>query len=198
MMVTRFDVGGSRAGTQTGYSAYGYSGQVRIQIDGVNTTEGTGAAGFYYDYGSFDEIQLGGDGNDASAATPGLQLNAVIKSGGNQLRGDVYFDYENKSLQGRNVTDRLRRLGIGEGNRILTYYDPNVSIGGPIKRDKLWYFGSVRNQRTGVTQSGFPVEEPSDFEFVTKTGYGRNVLQREAQILDTLERAKAKLRDAKA
>src|SRR5687767_14959483 len=63
MMVTRFDVGGSRAGTQTSYSAYGYSGQVRIQIDGVNTTEGTGAAGFYYDYGSFDEIQLGGDGN---------------------------------------------------------------------------------------------------------------------------------------
>ena len=168
MMVTRFDVGGSRAGTQTGYSAYGYSGQVRIQIDGVNTTEGTGGAGFYYDYGSFDEIQLGGDGNDASAATPGVQLNAVIKSGGNQFRGDVYFDYENKSLQGHNVTDRLRRLGVGEGSRILTYYDPNVSAGGPIKRDKLWYFGSVRNQRTGRTQSGFPVEEPSDFEFVTK------------------------------
>ena len=172
MMVTRFDVGGSRAGTQTDYSAYGYSGQVRIQIDGVNTTEGTGAAGFYYDYGSFDEIQLGGDGNDASAATPGVQLNAVIKSGGNQFRGDAYFDYENKSLQGRNVTDRLRRLGVGEGNRIITYYDPNFSAGGPIKRDKLWYFGSVRNQRTGRTQSGFPVEAPSDFEFVTKLQNG--------------------------
>lgn len=172
MMVTRFDVGGSRAGTQTDYSAYGYSGQVRIQIDGVNTTEGTGAAGFYYDYGSFDEIQLGGDGNDASAATPGVQLNAVIKSGGNQFRGDAYFDYENKSLQGHNVTDRLRRLGIGEGSRILTYYDPNISAGGPIKRDKVWYFGSVRNQRTGRTQSGFPVEEPSDFEFVTKLQNG--------------------------
>jgi hypothetical protein len=172
MMVTRFDVGGSRAGTQTSYSAYGYSGQVRIQIDGVNTTEGTGAAGFYYDYGSFDEIQLGGDGNDASAATPGVQLNAVIKSGGNRFRGDAYLDYENKSLQGQNITDRLQRLGVGEGDRILTYYDPNVSAGGPIKKDKMWYFGSVRNQRTGVTQSGFPVEEPSDFEFVTKLQNG--------------------------
>jgi hypothetical protein len=37
-MVTSFDVGGSRAGTQTGYSAFGYSGQVRVQVDGVNTT----------------------------------------------------------------------------------------------------------------------------------------------------------------
>ena len=85
-MVTSFDVGGSRAGTQTGYSAFGYSGQVRVQVDGVNTTEGTGGAGFYYDYGSFQELQLTGDGADASATTPGVQLNAVIRSGGNSSR----------------------------------------------------------------------------------------------------------------
>ena len=167
MMVTRFDVGGSRAGTQTGFSAYGYSGQVRVQVDGVNTTEGTGAAGFYFDYGSFEEIQLGNDGNDASAATPGVQLNAVIKSGGNQFRGDLYFDYENESLQGDNVDDDLRRLGIGSGVKILKYYDPNLSAGGPILRDKLWYFGSYRHQNTGVTVLGFPADNPSDFEFET-------------------------------
>jgi hypothetical protein len=168
MMVTRFDVGGSRAGTQTGFSAFGYTGQVRVQVDGVNTTEGTGAAGFYYDYGSFDELQLGTDGNDAQAAAPGAQVNAVIKSGGNQFRGDLYFDYENQSLQGQNVDDRLARLGIGEGTRILTYRDPNLSAGGPIRRDKLWYFGSFRDQVTGVTVAGFPVEAPSDFEFPTR------------------------------
>ncbi|MGH9384478.1 MAG: carboxypeptidase regulatory-like domain-containing protein [Vicinamibacterales bacterium] len=168
MMVTRFDVGGSRAGTQTGFSAFGYSGQVRVQVDGVNTTEGTGAAGFYYDYGSFDELQLGTDGNDAQAATPGAQVNAVIKSGGNQFRGDLYLDYENQKLQGRNIDDRLARLGVGEGTRILKYRDPNISGGGPIKRDKLWYFGSYRDQQTGVTVAGFPVEAPSDFEFPTR------------------------------
>ena len=119
MMVTAFDVGGSRAGTQTGFSAFGYSGQVRVQVDGVNTTEGTGAAGFYYDYGSFEEVQLGTDGNDASAATPGVQLNAVIKSGGNQFRSDIYFDYENEHLQGDNVDEGLKNLGIGTGTKIL-------------------------------------------------------------------------------
>lgn len=172
MMVTRFDVGGSRAGTQTGFSAFGYSGQIRAQIDGVNTTEGTGAAGFYYDYGSFDEIQIGADGHDAAAATPGVQLNAVIKSGGNQLKGEMYVDFENESLQGRNVDDRLRRLGIGEGSRITRYYDPNGNIGGPVRKDKLWYFVSVRNQRIGTTVAGFPVDDPSDFEFLTRLQNG--------------------------
>ncbi|MBI4478247.1 MAG: TonB-dependent receptor [Acidobacteria bacterium] len=172
MMVTRFDVGGSRAGTQTGYSAFGYSGQNRVQVDGVNTTEGTSAAGFYYDYGSFEEIQLGTDGNDASAPTPGTQLNAVIKSGGNTFRGNFYLDFENESMQGRNVDDRLRRLGIGEGSRVTRYFDPNGDIGGPIKRDKFWYFTSWRNQRIGTTVGGFPVEAPSDFEFLTRLQNG--------------------------
>ncbi len=168
MMVTRFDVGGSRAGTQTGFSAFGYTGQVRVQVDGVNTTEGTGAAGFYYDYGSFDELQLGNDGNDASAATPGVQLNAVIKSGGNQFRGDLYYDYENEKLQGNNITDELRRRGASDFV-ILKYRDPNLTAGGPIKRDKLWYFGSYRDQQTGTTVLGFPQPTPDpDFEFPTR------------------------------
>src|SRR5687768_4820192 len=167
-MVTTFDVGGSRAGTQTGFSAFGYGGQVRVQVDGVNTTEGTGAAGFYYDYGSFQELQLTGDGADASAATPGVQLNAVIRSGGNKFKGDFYYDYENQRLQSRNLTDGLRRLGVTEGTRILLYRDPNFAIGGPIKRDRMWFFTSVRDQRTGVTVDGFPVEDPGNFFFETR------------------------------
>src|SRR5918994_936634 len=53
VQMTRIDVGGNRAGTQTGYVAYGFSGQVRVLVEGINTTEGTGGAGFYFDYGSF-------------------------------------------------------------------------------------------------------------------------------------------------
>jgi|RhiMethySRZTD1v2_1073278.scaffolds.fasta_scaffold12054_3 hypothetical protein len=168
MMVSNFDVGGSRAGTQTGFSAFGFSDQVRIQVDGVNTTEGTGGAGFYYDYGSFAEIQLGTDGNDAQAATPGVQLNAIIKSGGNKLKGNFHYDYENENLQSKNITPELQQKGAGEGTRILLYRDPNFDIGGPIKRDKFWYYGSIRDQRTGTTVSGFPVEAPSNFFFETR------------------------------
>jgi hypothetical protein len=160
MTVTRFDVGGSTAGTQTGYSAYGFSGQNRVQIDGVNTTEGTGSAGFYFDYGAFDEVQLGADSNDASMPTPGVLVNTVIKSGGNTLKGDIYFDYETPRFQGTNVDDRLLRLGAGTGTRILKYRDPNGSIGGPIKRDRMWFFISLRDQYIVTNVTGFPVDKP--------------------------------------
>lgn len=165
-MVTRFDVGGSTAGTQTGYTAYGLSGQVRVQIDGVNATEGTGGTG-YFDYGAFDEVQIGTDSNDASMPTPGVQLNAVLKSGGNDFKGEFYLDYENQSLQGRNVDDRLRRLGVGEGTRITKYYDANLQVGGPLQHDKFWYFVSTRGQDIGTKVTGYPVERPGDFEFMT-------------------------------
>ena len=171
--VSTIDVGGSRAGTQTGFEAFGFSGQVRVQVDGVNTTEGTGAAGFYYDYGSFDEIQLGSDGKDAQAATPGVQLNAVIKSGGNNLRGHAVFRLRERrpSGQQRRCTSS-RALGIGQGTRTLKYYDLNGDVGGPIMKDKLWYYVSLRRQNNTVTVTGFPVEDPGSFGQLTSLQNG--------------------------
>src|SRR3954468_11842792 len=58
VVMTNIDVGGNRAGNQTGYRAYGLQGQVRVSVEGINTTEGTGGAGFYFDYGSFEEVFL--------------------------------------------------------------------------------------------------------------------------------------------
>jgi hypothetical protein len=57
--LNRVDVGGATMGTQTTYFAYGYSGQNRPLVEGINTTEGTSAAGFYLDYGSFEEVFIG-------------------------------------------------------------------------------------------------------------------------------------------
>src|SRR5690606_27289369 len=54
VQMSRIDVGGNRAGTQTAYNAYGMAGQVRVLIEGINTTEGTGGAGFYFDYASLE------------------------------------------------------------------------------------------------------------------------------------------------
>ena len=48
------------------------------------------------------------------------------------------------------------------------YRDPNLSVGGPIRKDKMWYFFSFRDQQTGVTVPGFPADKPSDFEFPTR------------------------------
>ena len=86
----RIDVGGNRAGTQTGYTAYGFSGQNRVLVEGINTTEGTGGAGFYVDYGSFEEVFLGTIGQGAEMPTPGVQSQMLGKSGGNKFQGEFY------------------------------------------------------------------------------------------------------------
>ena len=63
--MTGFDVGGSHTGTQTGYITYGVSRSARPSVEGINTTEGMDANGGYFDFGSFEEFQLGGAGNMA-------------------------------------------------------------------------------------------------------------------------------------
>ena len=90
----RIDVGGNRAGTQTGYTAYGYTGQNRVLVEGINTTEGTSGAGFYFDYGSFEEVFLGTIGQGAEMPNPGVQSQILGKSGGNKFQGEFYQDYE--------------------------------------------------------------------------------------------------------
>src|SRR5438034_6199936 len=105
--MSRIDVGGNRAGTQTGYSAYGYGGQNRVLVEGINTTEGTSGAGFYVDYGSFEEVFLGTIGQGAEMPTPGVQSQMLGKSGGNKCRGEVYIDYERNSFQSDNIVGKM-------------------------------------------------------------------------------------------
>jgi hypothetical protein len=164
VVMSRIDVGGNRAGTQTGYTAYGLNGQVRVSVEGINTTEGTGGAGFYFDYGSFEEVFLGVAGQGAEAATPGVQSQFLGKSGSNRFSGEVYTDWYNNSLQASNLSDEhINTFGLRPGsNEVQRYYDVNVNFGGPIKRDKIWFHTSWRKQFNSVDQPQFNFD--SDFD----------------------------------
>ena len=159
----RIDVGGNRAGTQTPYTAYGFAGQVRVLIEGINTTEGTGAAGFYFDYSSVEEVFLGTLGQSAEMPNPGVQSQFITKSGGNQFNGEYYLDWYNNSLQASNIPDDVINRGIRKGsNEIDRYYDTAINAGGPIKADKLWWFGTYRTQFNAVAQPQFDFEQTFD------------------------------------
>ena len=169
--LTRIDVGGSAAGTQTGYTVYGTSGQNRPTVEGIVATEGTDAAGFYYDYGSFEDINVETAAHSAEMPWPGVQSMFVAKSGGNQYHGSWYSDYENKKLQSFNVDESQVQRGAqgsppgvtpplapGDLNRTTSYHDINTDLGGFLKKDKLWWYGSFRNQNVAAQYANFPVQ----------------------------------------
>jgi hypothetical protein len=179
VQMTRIDVGGNRAGTQTGYSAYGFTGQVRVLIEGINTTEGTGGAGFYFDYSSLEEVFLGTSGQSAEMPNPGVQSQFIAKSGGNQFNGEYYLDWYNNSLQGTNIPssytapNAFNNSPIREhSNEIDRYYDTAINVGGPIMRDKVWWFGTYRTQFNAIAQPNFNFDATFDTELWNAVGKG--------------------------
>jgi hypothetical protein len=167
---TRYDVGGSTMGSQTGFRSYGTTSQNWFNLDGIVTNDSAGSAGWYFDYGSFQEIQVSSAANAAEVPVPGTFMNTVIKSGGNELHGSIYVDWENRQFQSANVSDEMKRpcpanaaaaasfsgyCGLFTGDEFSRYNDFNAMAGGPIKKDKLWWYASWRDQYSDLkTQLG--------------------------------------------
>jgi outer membrane receptor protein involved in Fe transport len=151
--VSGVDVGGGAVGTQQSYSNYGTSvGGNKPSLDGVDTREDATGAGFYYDYGAFQEVQIKAMGNDAEMAVPGTQFVGILKSGGDQFHGSAYGAWESPDWQSDNLTDELEARGAKEGNPLKEYHDYNFDLGGPIVKNRLWFYGSYRHQliKSGV------------------------------------------------
>ncbi|HEV3059556.1 MAG TPA: carboxypeptidase regulatory-like domain-containing protein [Vicinamibacterales bacterium] len=184
IQMQRIDVGGSAAGTQTGYSTYDTkSDQHRPMVEGIVNTEGTNAAGFYYDYGSVEEVSLTTGANTADMPWAGVMSQFIAKSGGNTYHGRIYADYENENIQSRNIDAAQIALGVkGAGNlgptdlnRLHSYHDVNGDIGGYVKRDKLWWYSSLRDQDAQSLLPNFPVK-PFETHLQNITGKGTYAL----------------------
>lgn len=177
VQMSRIDVGGNRAGTQTGYVAYGFTDQVRVLIEGINTTEGTGGAGFYFDYSSLEEVFLGTSGQSAEMPNPGVQSQFIAKSGGNTFSGEAYLDWYNNSLQGSNIPAEYSEATAFNGspirahsNEIDRYYDWALNVGGPMVKDKVWWFGTYRTQFNAVAQPNFNFDSTFDTKLWNAVG----------------------------
>ncbi len=168
MQMTSYDVGGSRTGNQTGYRTYGFDDQNQTRLEGIDTTEGTNANAGYFDFGSFEEFQVGGAGADASAFAGGAVLNISVKSGSDRLSGNWYSDYQNEDMIANNVPSSLQvasvangrdfftRVPLARGNQIQKQYDLNGNIGGPLWKRRAWAFYSYRLNDQYKYTTGLP------------------------------------------
>ena len=119
-----------------------------IQIDGMNVGSafnGGGVAGFGYDLANAQEIQITVSGGLGEADRGGPAFNMIPRTGGNTFSGTAFFSNAGEWSQGSNIDDELRGFGITEGAALIKNWDTNLGIGGPIVRDRLWFFGNLRS-----------------------------------------------------
>ncbi len=152
-----FDVAGSHKAQQSGFDAFGLRNQNRIVIDGVDSNFSTGGFGFYMDSLTVNQFNISNAGADVENAWAGNTIVMDIKTGGNDLSALLYADYLGESFVGDNLTSELENRGAGT-NHMLTYWEAHADVGGPLLRDRAWFFLAYNNNLTHRAISGLDPE----------------------------------------
>ena len=118
--------------------------QGRMQIDGlgIQSFGGGGRSSYIADIGNAQEVSFTLSGSLGESETGGTTINIVPRTGGNRYSGNFFTAYSNGHFFGKNNDSRPTAFT----NRLDSEYDVNGSYGGPIVRDRLWFYGSARRQ----------------------------------------------------
>ena len=147
-VTARPDVGGSETGQTAGVSIHGSQTRDLVwNTDGLDMTSNTGSGGVsgqYPNQGAYQEIVVQTRALPAEIGAGGVSVNMITKDGGNRFRGELFSTYTSGALQGNNVSDDQRARGLTAPSAMDAFNDLNGGVGGPIKPDALWFYGSAR------------------------------------------------------
>ena len=121
----------------------------RLTVEGLNISNPPGGnqpPNYTADIGNSSEVTVMTAGGLGEFETAGVQMNIVPKQGGNSLSGLIASSGFSKGMQSDNYSADLQARGAGAPNPTYHVYDFNAAVGGPIKKDRLWYYMSVRQQ----------------------------------------------------
>lgn len=146
VLMDRVNVGGSESGQQSGYVSKGAtSDQSSWNVDGVSITDvgALGSTPTYYDFDSFEEMQITTGGSDPRIKTAGVQMNFVTKRGTNDWKGSGRWFQTNSAWQATPTIPAEAQSYLSAVNQINRIEDRGFEIGGPILKDKLWVWGAL-------------------------------------------------------
>lgn len=154
-----------------------HGGSVRqnvFALDGVNVNDPLVAyPGTDVNPEMIQEVQVTTAGMSAEfGSASGAVFNVITKSGGNKLSGQVNGYFRDEGLQSDNVTDELRSQGITVGTKLTRASDWGAALGGPIKKDRLWFYANYQRLDESRTMINYPpsIEAGQDMGFLKLTG----------------------------
>ena len=165
VLVDRVNVGGNFSGSQSEFVG---PGSLRTQavwsLDGMVITDMAvaGTPPGYFDFDSFEDVEITSGGSDASMATGGVSINLVTRRGTNDWRGSFHAYYADESYVSKlnfgpedytpasPANNFHAQPAFTEGNRIHRVQDVGVEAGGPLLRDHVWAWGSYTHPQTDL------------------------------------------------
>jgi hypothetical protein len=153
------DVGGLNSPATRAFGIHGGPAtEGRVMVDGMSAGGARGGAGvsnYQVDVGNAQELTYTLSGGLGEAETGGPIMNVVPRTGGNVFSGSFFFSGANSAMQGSNMTaDELRAANLRDPNELIKAWDANGAIGGPILRDRLWFYFSTQYRGTRSYVSG--------------------------------------------
>jgi len=138
-----YDVGGSHKSQQTGYDAFGVRGQTKTMFEGIDTTEGDTGAFFYADFYAVSEVSVTAIGGDVETSFAGRHQRAELQERREPLFGPRALHLRaDRQVEWRTTSNDATRARGFTGNPNLSFWETHVELGGPLVRDKLWFFGA--------------------------------------------------------
>src|SRR5689334_6615774 len=117
----------------------------QVLVDGMNGGyQGMGVSGYVPEVGNSQEVVFNLAGGLGEATTGGPQMNIIGKQGGNRFAGTMFVSGTGSALQGSNLSAQNIAQGLTATGTIQKLWEVNPSFGGPIVKDKLWFFGTFR------------------------------------------------------
>jgi hypothetical protein len=156
-----FTPGGRDVQVTPGMTVFGGAGgrenEGRLQVDGINTgaaVNGAGVSGYVADLTNSQEVAFTTSGGLGEAEVGGPTMSIVPKTGGNTVRGTFYTAGVNEAMVGSNYTPELQAAGLTVPGQLLKLWDFSLGVGGPVLKDRLWYYGVFREEGAHRSVSG--------------------------------------------
>jgi hypothetical protein len=147
IQMDRENIGGVESGQQASFLTKG-STAGEWTVDGMQTTDrNSGGSPGYYDFDALEEMNVSTGQMDVEHRDPGIVINLVTRRGGNKASLGGRFYYTNEQLQAKISDARLAKKGVAGYNRAIDLKDFGFNAGGPILKDKIWWWGAYGVQQ---------------------------------------------------